>query len=294
MLRRESDAGRAMEYGTSFSGEWLAEIGPLRRAAIELDEAGIDFVSYGGHVLTARLGSHERPPSTYAVPFRDFFVLFANLSATTTRLRFRSGILILPMFQTVLVAKQAAELALVSDGRFELGVGISWNEAEYRAMGQDLTTRGRRLEEQLVVLRQFWTEEFVTFHGQFHDIDDLGIGQLPTSPIPIWVGCGEGPTSLSRVARLADGWMPTGPPSKETIGGLQAAASAAGRPAPIGVTGRVVAQPDDLDAALADARALAATGVSAISISAPPGTDVASGIAAVIATRGALVDGLES
>jgi alkanesulfonate monooxygenase SsuD/methylene tetrahydromethanopterin reductase-like flavin-dependent oxidoreductase (luciferase family) len=161
-------------------------------------------------------------------------------------------------------------------------------------MGQDLTTRGRRLEEQLVVLRQLWTEEFVTYHGQFHDIDDLGIGQLPSKPIPIWIGCGESATSLSRVARLADGWMPIGPPSKETIDGVQAAVSGAGRSAPIGVTGRVVARPDDLGAALADARALVATGVSAISISPPPGSDVASGIAAVIATRSALVDGLES
>jgi probable F420-dependent oxidoreductase len=283
-----------MEYGTTFNGEWLADIGSLRRAATELDEAGIDFVSYGGHVLTSRLGRYERPPSTYAVPFRDFFVLFANLAATTTRLRFRTGILILPMFQTALVAKQAAELSLVSDGRFELGVGISWNEPEYRAMGEEVTTRGRRLEEQLVVLRQFWTEEFVTFHGQFHDIDELGVGQLPTSPIPIWIGCGEGATSLSRVARLADGWMPIGPPSKETIEGLQAAASAAGRSAPLGVTGRVVARPDDHAAMLADARALVATGISAISISPPQGSDIAAGIAAVIAARGPLAEGLES
>jgi alkanesulfonate monooxygenase SsuD/methylene tetrahydromethanopterin reductase-like flavin-dependent oxidoreductase (luciferase family) len=117
---------------------------------------------------------------------------------------------------------------------------------------------------------------------------------LPTSPIPIWIGCGESATSLSRVARLADGWMPIGPPSKETIDGLQAAASDAGRSAPIGVTGRVVARPDDPAATLADARALVATGVSAISISPPPGSDIASGIAAVIATRGPLADGLES
>ena len=224
-----------MEYGTSFNGEWLADIGALRSAASELDEAGIDFVSYGGHVLTSRLGRYERPASTYAVPFRDFFVLFATLAARTTRLRFRSGILILPMFETVLVAKQSAELSLVSDGRFELGVGISWNEPEYRAMGQELSTRGRRLEEQLVVLRQLWTEEFVTYHGQFHDIEDLGLGQLPTSPIPIWIGCGESQTSMSRVARLADGWMPIAPPSKETIAALQAAATGAARSAPIGV-----------------------------------------------------------
>jgi probable F420-dependent oxidoreductase len=283
-----------MEFGTNFNGEWLADIAALRRAVNELDEAGVDFVSYGGHVLTGRLGRYERPASTYAVPFRDFFVLFATLAATTTRLRFRSGILILPMFPTVLVAKQAAELSLVSEGRFDLGVGISWNEPEYRAMGQDLTTRGRRLEEQLVVLRRLWTEEFVTYQGEFHDIDDLGIGQLPTAPIPIWIGCGEGPASISRVARLADGWMPIGLPSKETIDGLQAAASSAGRSTPIAVTGRAVARPEDFAATLADVRALVATGVSAISIAPPPGSDIASGIAAVVATRDAIVEELDS
>jgi probable F420-dependent oxidoreductase len=283
-----------MDYGTSFNGEWLADIGSLRRAASELDEAGVDFVSYGGHVLTSRLGRYERPASTYAVPFRDFFVLFATLAATTTRLRFRSGILILPMFQTVLVAKQAAELALVSDGRFELGVGISWNEPEYRAMGQELGTRGRRLEEQLVVLRQLWTEEFVTFHGQFHDIDELGIGQLPATPIPIWIGCGDSAVSLSRVARLADGWMPIAPPSTEAIAGLQEAAAASGRSAPVGVAGRVAARADELDAVISDARALLATGVNSISISPPAGSDIAAGIAAVIATRDALSAALGS
>jgi alkanesulfonate monooxygenase SsuD/methylene tetrahydromethanopterin reductase-like flavin-dependent oxidoreductase (luciferase family) len=171
-------------------------------------------VSYGGHVLTAAEGRFDRPATTYAVPFRDPFVLYAHLAASTTRLRFRTGILILPMFPTALVAKQAAELALVSDGRFELGVGISWNEAEYRAMGQDPMVQGARLEEQLAVLRQLWQEPLVTFAGRFHDIDELGLGQLPASPIPIWVGCGAADPPLSRVARLADGWMPIGTPAR--------------------------------------------------------------------------------
>lgn len=281
-----------MEYGTSFSAEWLADIGALRAAASELDEVGIDFLSYGGHVLTSRLGRYDRPPGTYAADFRDFFVLFASLAATTKRLRFRSGILILPMFSTVHVAKQAADLSLVSDGRFELGVGISWNEPEYRAMGQELSTRGRRLDEQLVVLRQLWTESFVTFHGQFHDIDDLGIGQLPTNPIPIWIGSGEGATALSRVARLADGWMPIATPSKDRIDGLREDATAAGRTTPIGVTARIGARREDLDAAVAEARGLVAAGVSAISISPPAGSDVETGTAAVIETHRALRDAL--
>jgi len=279
-----------MQYGTSFSADWLEDVGALRQAASELDNAGLDFLSYGGHVLTSRLGRYERPPGTYAAVFRDFFVLFASLAATTTRIRFRSGILILPMFSTVHVAKQAADLSIVSDGRFELGVGISWNEPEYRAMGQELATRGRRLDEQLLVLRQLWTEEFVTFHGQFHDIDDLGLGQLPREPISIWIGSGEGSAAMSRVARLADGWMPIAVPTKERIDALRADGIAAGRTTPIGVAARITARREDSEAAVEEARALVANGVSAISIAPPSGSDVEAGIGAVIATYRLLVE----
>jgi probable F420-dependent oxidoreductase len=274
-----------MDWGTSFSADWLSDIGALREAATRLDEANIGFVSYGGHVLTSPVGRYDRPAGTYAVPFRDFFVLFANLAATTTRLRFRSGILILPMFPTVHVAKQSAELSLMSGGRFELGVGISWNEPEYRAMGQELATRGRRLEEQLIVLKQLWSQPFVSFHGTFHDIDELGLGQLPTAPIPIWIGCGEEPRSLSRVARLADGWMPIGAPSAERVKELNEAAAGAGRPDAIGVAGRVTVRADDPEAAVDAARALADAGITAISIIPPAGTEITSGIDAVISTH---------
>lgn len=281
-----------MEFGTTFNAEWLSDIGALRESAISLDEAGFDFVSYGGHVLTAREGRFERPAGTYAVPFRDPFVLYADLAARTARLRFRSGIVILPMFPTVLVAKQAAELAILSGGRFELGVGISWNDAEYRAMGQELTTRGRRLDEQLTVLKRLWSEPFVSFSGRFHEIDELGVGQLPPSPIPIWVGCSDAEFALARVARLADGWMPLGAPSAERIARLQQLAAEAGRE--VGVTVRVSARPDDPEATLADARAALDAGATALSVSPPPGTNASQGVAAVTAAREHLVGNLES
>lgn len=273
-----------MEIGTTFAPDWLSDFESLRRIAIDLDRGGIDFVSYGGHVLTATEGRFDRPRTTYAVPFRDPFVLYSNLAASTTRMHFRSGILILPMFPTVLVAKQAAELALVSGGRFELGVGISWNEAEYRAMGQDLTVRGARLEEQLALLRQLWDEPLVSFKGRFHDVDALGIGQLPPSRIPLWVGCGDADALLSRVARLADGWMPMGIPPKERISRLQELASQAGRSGAIGVTLRLNARPDDLPAALGEAEALVAAGATSLSISAPAGASPSEGVSAVLGT----------
>lgn len=283
-----------MEFGTSFSAEWLADLGALRAAATAFDEAGVDFVSFGGHVLTAKEGRFDRPTSTYALPFRDPFVLYAHLAATTKRLRFRSGILILPMFPTVHVAKQAADLSLLSGGRFELGVGISWSDVEYRAMGQDLSVRGRRLEEQLVLLKLLWTQPYVTFSGRFHEVDELGLGQLPVAPIPIWVGCGDSDQSLSRVGRLADGWMTIGAPSAERVVALQGFATAAGRGRSIGVTGRVSARTTDLEIAVGEAESLLASGATAISISPPPGSDPDAGVAAVLATRARLLDALQS
>ena len=282
-----------MEFGTTFSAEWLGDIGALKASAIALDEAGIDFVSYGGHVLTAKDGRFDRPTSTYALPFRDPFVLYAHLAALTTRIRFRSGILILPMFPTVHVAKQAADLSLLSGGRFDLGVGISWNEAEYKAMGQEVSTRGRRLEEQLQVLKLLWTEPYVTFSGRFHEIDELGLGQLPESPIPIWVGCGDSDRSLSRVGRLADGWITLGPPNEARITALQQFAEQAGRGGSVGVTGRVSARTADFDTAVEDMRALLAAGVTAISISPPQGSAPDEGVAAVLSTRAHLVSALK-
>lgn len=277
-----------MDYGTTFSADWLEDLGALREGATMLDEAGVGFVGHGGHVLTSRPGRYDRPLGTYGVPFRDPMVLYASLAATTTRLRFRSGILILPLFPTVHVAKQAADLALLSGGRFELGVGISWNEAEYRALGQDLAQRGRRLEEQLVLLQRLWTEPIVSFTGRFHQVDELGLGQLPPAPVPVWVGCGDSDRVLSRVGRLADGWMPTGVPAPERIARLQRFAEEAGRAGQVGVAARVTARPDDPDAAVRDAEPLVAAGATALSVTPPPGSGLHDGLGAVIATIGHL------
>lgn len=276
-----------MEFGTALDLEWLADIGLAAEAAVAYDEGGLDFVGHGGHVLTAAPGRYpDRPTPTYGVPFRDPFVLYTHLAAKTERLRFRSGILILPMYPTVLVAKQAADLAIASAGRFELGVGISWQEAEYRAMGQPMRARGARLEEQLHVLRQLWNEPLVTFHGRFHDIDGLGVGQLPP-PIPVWIGSGAAPALLDRVARLADGWMPIG--AVDFASAINEIASR--RPpssAPLRVAARVTASLEDLEPAIGAARAFAAAGVSALSIAPPPGSDVETSISAVLATKAAI------
>lgn len=133
------------------------------------------------------------------------------MAAVTTRLEFVTGILILPQRQTALVAKQAATLDILSGGRFRLGVGIGWNQVEYSALNQDFNTRGRRVEEQVQLLRQLWTQPLVEFSGQWHTIPDAGINPLPLQrPIPIWFG-GHADAVLRRVARMGDGWLPLYP-----------------------------------------------------------------------------------
>src|SRR5207248_734925 len=130
------------------------------------------------------------------------------------RLELVTGILILPQRQTVLVAKQAAEVDVLSGGRFRLGVGVGWNEVEYQALNETFANRGRRSEEQIELLRALFTKRSVTFQGRWHQVEAAGINPLPVQrPIPIWLG-GHSETTVKRVARLADGWLPQRPPEE--------------------------------------------------------------------------------
>jgi probable F420-dependent oxidoreductase len=155
---------------------------------------------------------------TYDVVSREPFVLFAFMGAVTQRLEFVTSIVILPQRQTVLVAKQAAELDLLTGGRLRLGVGIGRNWMEYEALNEDFHNRGRRVEEQIAVLRRLWTEELVTFAGTWHHLDRMGLNPMPVQrPIPIWMGTYTQiiENAIKRVARVADGWFPQFPPNDE-------------------------------------------------------------------------------
>jgi probable F420-dependent oxidoreductase len=135
-------------------------------------------------------------------------VLFSFMSAVTDAIEFATGILILPQRETALVAKQAAALDVLSGGRVRLGVGIGWNRVEYEALNQNFKTRGRRVEEQIELLRMLWTQPLVSFKGEWHEIHDAGLNPLPVQrPIPIWFG-GHADAVLRRVARSGDGWLP--------------------------------------------------------------------------------------
>jgi probable F420-dependent oxidoreductase len=179
-----------------------------------LEELGVANLLVYDHVLGA---DPDRPGGFRGaydkdVAFHEPLTFFAFAAALTTRLELVSCVLILPQRQTVLVAKQAAEVAILSGGRLRLGVGTGWNVVEYVGLNEEFTNRGRRQAEQVELLRRLWTEPSFEFHGEFHTIDRAGINPLPPAPIPIWFG-GSAPAAIERCARLGEGWVPLGTPN---------------------------------------------------------------------------------
>jgi probable F420-dependent oxidoreductase len=175
--------------------------------------------------------------------FHEPLTLFSYLAAITQRLEFVSGVIVLPQRQGALVAKQAAEVDVLSNGRLRLGVGIGWNVVEYEALGEDFHTRGARIEEQIEVMRLLWTREVVSYEGEYHRINEAGINPLPVRrPIPVWMGA-RAEVGLRRTARVADGWFPLGPPDeklRESVERLRGYAKEAGRePESIGIEARL-------------------------------------------------------
>lgn len=200
-----------MKIGVVFpQTEIEADPGAIREYAQVAEEIGYHHILVYDHVLGA---NPDRPggwrgPYTYENPFLSPFLLYSYMAAITTRLHFVTGILILPQRETALVAKQAATLDVLSNGRFRLGVGVGWNAVEYEALNQDFHTRGKRIEEQIDVIRRLWAEPLVTFEGRWHNIPDAGLNPRPVQqPIPIWMGS-HADAVLRRIARLGDGWFP--------------------------------------------------------------------------------------
>jgi len=217
----------------------------IRDYAQMAEGLGFSHVLAFDHVLGA---NPDRPggwkgPYTYQTPFHEPFVLFSYMAGVTNTLGFATGIIILPQRQTALVAKQAATLDVLSSGRLRVGVGLGWNEVEYAALGQDFHSRGRRIEEQVTLLRQLWTQPLVNFEGRWDTIPDAGINPLPVQqPIPIWFG-GHAEPVLRRTARLGDGWMPnyrTPEDARNALGLLQRFIEEAGRkPGGLGIEARI-------------------------------------------------------
>ena len=213
-----------------------------RTFAQAAEAAGYDHLMCADHVLGVNVASRpdwgER--NTSADMFHDPFVLLGFLSACTVRIGLSVQVLILAQRQTVLVAKQAASLDVLSGGRFRLGVGVGWNEAEFVGLNEDFHNRGRRSEEQVQVMQALWAEPHVTFKGKWHTIEDAGINPLPIRRrIPVWFG-GHQDVTLRRIAKWGDGWMmlahPPGDFARDEFAKLRQYTKEAGRdPAGIGI-----------------------------------------------------------
>lgn len=217
----------------------------LRRWAETVEDMGYQHVLVFDHVLGA--GVDTRPDwggrYTSDTPFHEVFVLLGFLAALTSRIELVTGVLVLPQRQTALVAKQAAEVDVLSGGRMRLGIGVGWNAVEFEALSEAFGNRGRRVDEQIEVLRELWARPTITYAGKWHRIDNAGINPLPPRRrIPVWVG-GNSEAALRRAGRLGDGWLPQRRPddiARGMVERLRGYAGDAGRdPDQVGVEARL-------------------------------------------------------
>lgn len=187
----------------------------IRDWAQAAEGLGYHCIEVADHVFGAAPRGDWKPVYSETDPFHETFTTMAFIAAVTKTIKLCSGVLILPQRQTGLVAKQAAEVDILSGGRLRLGVGVGWNHVEYEALGTEWRTRGARQAEQIEVMRRLWTEDLVTFDGRFHKLTAVNLLPVPVQrPIPIWFG-GSSDAVLERAARLGDGWMPILAPDAE-------------------------------------------------------------------------------
>ena len=206
----------------------------IRDYAQGAEELGADHMMIYDHILGA---DPDRPggwdgPYDKDVAFHEPFTLFSYMAAVTSRIVFGTCVLVLPQRQTALVAKQAAQLAILSGNRFRMGIGVGWNTVEFEALDVPFAHRGGRQAEQVELMRRLWTEDSVAFKGDYHTVDRASILPRPERPVPIWFG-GGAPAVLRRCARLGDGWVPVGTPneqSRQAIATIRTAREAAGLP----------------------------------------------------------------
>ena len=244
----------------------------IRDYAQAAEGAGYEHLLAFDHVLGAE---RDRPggfqgPYDHETPFHEPFVLFGYLAALTERLELVTGIVILPQRQAALVAKQAAQLHVLSGGRLRLGVAVGWNAVEYEGLGENFHNRGRRIEEQIALLRALWSQPVVSFEGRYHRITKAGINPRPPGDsIPLWMG-GMADAVIERTGRLADGWFPQYRDPAELPAGIErvrTAAREAGRDQDaIGIESRVAVGGADMAEAVALARRFEQAGATHLSV----------------------------
>ncbi len=211
-----------MEYGVVFPHHEIGtDPGAIKQFAQGAEANGFTHLLIYDHVLGAdpnRPGGFQGPYDK-DTQFHEPFTLLSFLAAVTEKLDFITTVLILPQRQTALVAKQAAQLAVLSSNRFRLGIGTGWNTVEYEALGETFGNRGKRQAEQVELLRALWTEDSLTFNGKYHTVTQASINPRPSQPIPVWFGGGH-PALLERCARLGDGWVPLSGPNDQAAAAL--------------------------------------------------------------------------
>jgi probable F420-dependent oxidoreductase len=234
-----------VQVGVTFAqSEIGADPQVIRDYAQAAEDLGYEHLLAYDHVLGADPSNREGWRGyTHKTMFHEPLTLFSYLAAITQRLELVSGVIVLPQRQSALVAKQAAEVDVLSGGRLRLGVGIGWNAVEHEALGEDFSTRGARIEEQIEVMRLLWSREVVSYKGKYHRIDEAGINPLPVQrPIPVWMGA-RADVGLRRTARIADGWFPLGPLDermREAVKRLREYVEEAGRaPESVGIEARL-------------------------------------------------------
>ena len=262
-----------MQLGVVFPQNEIGDDpGAVRAFAEAAEGLGYQHLIFYDHVLGA--DTDRRPewqgPYSHQDTFHEPFVTFGYLAALTSRIELVTAVIILPQRQTALVAKQAAQVDVLSGGRLRLGVGIGWNDVEYEALGENFHDRGKRSEEQVELLRALWTNEIVDFEGRWHSIPGAGIKPLPLQrPIPIWFGGGRSDGVLRRIARMGDGWFPqmqADDAGRERLAAFPNFVAEEGRSQDDeGVDARVALSRGGVDGALRESEAWQELGVSHIS-----------------------------
>lgn len=261
-----------MEIGVVFPQTELGgDVAAVRAYGESVGPLGFTHLLAYDHVVGADPAVHQgwNGPYDVSTTFHEPFVMFGYLAAVT-QVELVTGIIILPQRQTALVAKQAAEVDLLTGGRFRLGVGVGWNAVEYEALGKDFHDRGRRMGDQVELLRRLWTETSVSSHGPDETVTGAGLAPLPIQrPIPIWFG-GSSDPAYRRIGRLGDGWFPQvrpGPDLDHALEVIATSAVASGRaPAEIGMEGRASWTPTDPDRFVRQVDAWRAAGATHLTI----------------------------
>jgi probable F420-dependent oxidoreductase len=240
--RTNNSGGKHMKFGVNLYKfiHYGNDIAGTREFVLTAEQLGYNHVRLLDHVVGVVAEKHPGNWKYHSkTTLREIFTLLGYFSAITERIRLVAAIVVLPMRPTALVAKQAAEIDILSGGRMTLGVGSGYSDVEFEALGASFKDRGARMEEQIDVMRRLWTEDCINVQTRWHTLRDVALSPRPVQrPIPIWFGLGsEGrpvppDPVLERIGRLGDGWLPLFQPGEEgrvAIEKVHAAARAAGR-----------------------------------------------------------------